>query len=61
MQTRVGIFVIAFLTQKLLPHKNDGGRIVNISSGLARFAGAPRFLCRLFGPWSAAGATGNSR
>jgi len=33
-----GVF---FLTQKLLPHMNDGGRIVNISSGLARFAGAP--------------------
>jgi len=30
-----GVF---FLTQKLLPHINDGGRIVNISSGLARFA-----------------------
>ena len=29
-----GIF---FLTQKLLPLLNDGGRIVNISSGLARF------------------------
>src|SRR6201987_6073016 len=27
-----------FLTQKLLPLMNDGGRIVNISSGLARFA-----------------------
>ncbi|HEY4069441.1 MAG TPA: SDR family oxidoreductase [Burkholderiaceae bacterium] len=27
-----------FLTQKLLPLLNDGGRIVNISSGLARFA-----------------------
>jgi NAD(P)-dependent dehydrogenase (short-subunit alcohol dehydrogenase family) len=27
-----------FLTQKLLPLINDGGRIVNISSGLARFA-----------------------
>ena len=26
-----------FLTQKLLPLINDGGRIVNISSGLARF------------------------
>jgi NAD(P)-dependent dehydrogenase (short-subunit alcohol dehydrogenase family) len=26
-----------FLTQKLLPLMNDGGRIVNISSGLARF------------------------
>ena len=30
-----GVF---FLTQKLLPIINDGGRIVNISSGLARFA-----------------------
>ena len=30
-----GVF---FLTQKLLPVINDGGRIVNISSGLARFA-----------------------
>lgn len=29
-----GVF---FLTQKLLPLINDGGRIVNISSGLARF------------------------
>ncbi len=27
-----------FLTQKLLPLLNDGGRIVNISTGLARFA-----------------------
>lgn len=27
-----------FLTQKLLPVMNDGGSIVNISSGLARFA-----------------------
>jgi NAD(P)-dependent dehydrogenase (short-subunit alcohol dehydrogenase family) len=27
-----------FLTQKLLPLINDGGRIVNISTGLARFA-----------------------
>jgi NAD(P)-dependent dehydrogenase (short-subunit alcohol dehydrogenase family) len=27
-----------FLTQKLLPHMADGGRIINISSGLARFA-----------------------
>ncbi len=27
-----------FLTRKLLPLMNDGGRIVNISSGLARFA-----------------------
>lgn len=27
-----------FLTQKLTPLMNDGGRIINISSGLARFA-----------------------
>ncbi len=27
-----------FLTQKLLPHLQDGGRIVNLSSGLARFS-----------------------
>jgi NAD(P)-dependent dehydrogenase (short-subunit alcohol dehydrogenase family) len=30
-----GVF---FLTQKLLPLMNEGGRIVNLSSGLARFA-----------------------
>ena len=30
-----GVF---FLTQKALPFMNDGGRIVNISSGLARFS-----------------------
>ena len=30
-----GVF---FLTQKALPFMNDGGRIINISSGLARFA-----------------------
>jgi NAD(P)-dependent dehydrogenase (short-subunit alcohol dehydrogenase family) len=29
---------VYFLTQKLLPLMQDGGRIVNISSGLARFA-----------------------
>ncbi|HEX4183845.1 MAG TPA: SDR family oxidoreductase [Caulobacteraceae bacterium] len=29
---------VLFLTQKLAPLMNDGGRIVNISSGLARFA-----------------------
>lgn len=29
---------VLFLTQALLPLINDGGRIVNISSGLARFA-----------------------
>jgi NAD(P)-dependent dehydrogenase (short-subunit alcohol dehydrogenase family) len=28
---------IYFLTQKLLPLVNDGGRIINVSSGLARF------------------------
>lgn len=28
-----------FLSQKMLPMMNDGGRIVNISSGLARFCG----------------------
>lgn len=30
-----GVF---FLTQKLLPHIEDGGKILNVSSGLARFA-----------------------
>jgi NAD(P)-dependent dehydrogenase (short-subunit alcohol dehydrogenase family) len=30
-----GVF---FLTQKLLPHLNDGGSIINISSGTTRFA-----------------------
>jgi NAD(P)-dependent dehydrogenase (short-subunit alcohol dehydrogenase family) len=29
---------VLFLTQRLLPLMNDGGRIVNISTGLARFA-----------------------
>ena len=29
---------VYFLTQKLLPLMNDGGRIVNISSGLTRIA-----------------------
>jgi NAD(P)-dependent dehydrogenase (short-subunit alcohol dehydrogenase family) len=29
---------VLFLTQKLLPLMKDGGRIVNVSSGLARFA-----------------------
>jgi len=28
---------VYFLTQKLLPLINDGGRIINVSSGLARF------------------------
>jgi NAD(P)-dependent dehydrogenase (short-subunit alcohol dehydrogenase family) len=35
---RVHVKGVYFLTQKLLPLMNDGGRIVNISSGLARFA-----------------------
>ena len=30
-----GVF---FLTQKALPYLNDGGRIINVSSGLARFS-----------------------
>jgi len=30
-----GVF---FLTQELLPHVEDGGKILNVSSGLARFA-----------------------
>ena len=29
---------VYFLTQKALPFLNDGGRIINISSGLARFS-----------------------
>ncbi len=29
---------VYFLTQKVLPYLNDGGRIINISSGLARFS-----------------------
>jgi NAD(P)-dependent dehydrogenase (short-subunit alcohol dehydrogenase family) len=33
---------VLFLTQKLLPLMNDGGRVVNISSGLARFASPGR-------------------
>jgi NAD(P)-dependent dehydrogenase (short-subunit alcohol dehydrogenase family) len=39
------------LTQKLLPLINDGGRIVNISSGLARFAFHGRAV---YGPMKAA-------
>jgi NAD(P)-dependent dehydrogenase (short-subunit alcohol dehydrogenase family) len=35
---RVHFKGVFFLTQKLLPLINDGGRIVNISSGLARFS-----------------------
>ena len=29
---------VYFMTQAALPHLNDGGRIINISSGLARFS-----------------------
>jgi NAD(P)-dependent dehydrogenase (short-subunit alcohol dehydrogenase family) len=29
---------VYFLTQKVIPYLNDGGRIINISSGLARFS-----------------------
>jgi NAD(P)-dependent dehydrogenase (short-subunit alcohol dehydrogenase family) len=42
---------VLFLTQRLLPLINDGGRIVNISSGLARFAMAGRIG---YGPIKAA-------
>jgi NAD(P)-dependent dehydrogenase (short-subunit alcohol dehydrogenase family) len=42
---------VMFLTQKLLPLINDGGRIVNISSGLARFTMANRIG---YGPIKAA-------
>lgn len=35
---RVHVKGVYFLTQKLLPFMNDGGRIVNVSSGLARVA-----------------------
>lgn len=34
---------VFFLTQKLLPFINDGGRIINISSGLTRFS-MPGFI-----------------
>lgn len=43
-----GVFL---LTQALLPVMNDGGRIVNISSGLARFAMNGRAI---YGPMKAA-------
>jgi NAD(P)-dependent dehydrogenase (short-subunit alcohol dehydrogenase family) len=43
-----GVFL---LSQKLLPLINDGGRIVNISSGLARFAYPGRAV---YGPMKAA-------
>ncbi len=42
---------VLFLTQRLLPLMNDGGRIVNISSGLARFASPGRIG---YGPIKAA-------
>ena len=42
---------VMFLTQALLPLINDGGRIVNISSGLARFSMANRIG---YGPIKAA-------
>ena len=39
------------LTQKLLPLMNDGGRVVNVSSGLARFSFPNRAV---YGPMKAA-------
>ena len=38
---------VYLLTQKLLPYMNDGGRIINISSGLTRvtFAGLSAYAC----------------
>ncbi|MGV3558191.1 SDR family NAD(P)-dependent oxidoreductase [Larkinella arboricola] len=36
--TNIHLKGVFFLTQKALPLLNDGGRIVNVSSGLARFA-----------------------
>ncbi len=36
--TNVHFKGVFFLTQKLLPVMNDGGRILNVSSGLARFS-----------------------
>jgi NAD(P)-dependent dehydrogenase (short-subunit alcohol dehydrogenase family) len=42
---------VLFLTQTLLPLMNDGGRIVNISSGLARFCSPGRIG---YGPIKAA-------
>ena len=45
--TNVHFKGVYFLTQKLLPLLNDGGGIVNISSGLARFslAGSSAYAC----------------
>ena len=39
-------FVVFFLTQKLLPLMNDGGRIVNISSGVTPCIGARQLSIR---------------
>ncbi|HEY0124962.1 MAG TPA: SDR family oxidoreductase [Rhizobium sp.] len=39
---RIHVKGVFFLTQKLVPLMKDGGRIVNISSGLTRFAMANR-------------------
>lgn len=36
--TNVHLKSVYFLTQKALPYLNEGGRIINISSGLARFS-----------------------
>lgn len=38
--TNVHFKGVLFLSQTLVPLMNDGGRIINISSGLARFTGA---------------------
>jgi NAD(P)-dependent dehydrogenase (short-subunit alcohol dehydrogenase family) len=42
---------IFFLTQELLPHLNDGGRIVNLGSGTAKIAFGPLVA---YGPMKAA-------
>ncbi|HZF65163.1 MAG TPA: SDR family oxidoreductase [Chitinophagaceae bacterium] len=42
---------IFFLTQELLPHLNDGGRIVNLGSGTAKIAFGPLIS---YGPMKAA-------
>jgi NAD(P)-dependent dehydrogenase (short-subunit alcohol dehydrogenase family) len=51
MQYTVHFKGVLFLTQKLLPLMNDGGRIVNISSALARLASRNRIA---YGPMKAA-------
>jgi NAD(P)-dependent dehydrogenase (short-subunit alcohol dehydrogenase family) len=50
-QFAVHFKAVFLLTQALLPSMNDGGRIVNISSGLARFAMNGRAI---YGPMKAA-------